>query len=144
VVQFQPSRTHRSQSRHSACLITYAGFTTRDWSWPLWPSRRIYCESDDNWESNRREVFTSKLFTKWFPGRMTKKLVEENINILAEAVMNADALTVAVSSREDWGSRIISDALKYMAELRKKERSFQSPWLTLILKDSLKNHCGVN
>jgi len=98
-----------------------AGFTT-------WDLADHYGPAEDFIGEFRRQLIATKgkealanlqAFTKWVPrpGKMTKKLVEENINISLRR-MGVESLDLMQFHWWDYQDKNYLDALKYMAELQ--------------------------
>ncbi|MBE9052982.1 aldo/keto reductase [Nostocales cyanobacterium LEGE 11386] len=98
-----------------------AGFTT-------WDLADHYGPAEDFIGEFRRQLITQRgqealnniqAFTKWVPrpGKMTKKLVEENINISLRR-MNVESLDLMQFHWWEYQDKNYLDALKYMTELQ--------------------------
>ncbi|MBW4564863.1 MAG: aldo/keto reductase [Mojavia pulchra JT2-VF2] len=98
-----------------------AGFTT-------WDLADHYGPAEDLIGEFRRQVIATRgkealanvqAFTKWVPrpGRMTKKIVEENINISLRR-MDVESLDLMQFHWWEYQDKNYLDALKYMAELQ--------------------------
>ncbi|YAF94829.1 MAG: aldo/keto reductase [Nodularia sp. CChRGM 3473] len=98
-----------------------AGFTT-------WDLADHYGPAEDFIGEFRRQLITQRgqealnhiqAFTKWVPrpGKMTKKLVEENINISLRR-MNVESLDLMQFHWWEYQDQNYLDALKYMTELQ--------------------------
>ena len=98
-----------------------AGFTTWDLADHYGPAEDFIGEFRRQVIATRGEEALSKIqaFTKWVPrpGKMTKKLVEENIDI---SLRRMDVPSLDLMQFHWWEYRDSSylDALKYMAELQ--------------------------
>jgi aryl-alcohol dehydrogenase-like predicted oxidoreductase len=98
-----------------------AGFTTWDLADHYGPAEDLIGEFRRQLISNRGKEALSNLqaFTKWVPRptKMTKKLVEENINISLRR-MDVDSLDLMQFHWWDYQDKNYLDALKYMTELQ--------------------------
>ena len=98
-----------------------AGFTTWDLADHYGPAEDFVGEFRRQLVATRGEAALSNLqaFTKWVPRptRMTKQLVEENINISLRR-MDVEALDLMQFHWWEYRDKNYLDALKYMAELQ--------------------------
>lgn len=125
-----------------------AGFTT-------WDLADHYGPAEDFIGEFRRQIINSRgqeslnnlqAFTKWVPrpGKMTKKLVEENINISLRR-MNVASLDLMQFHWWEYRDKNYLDALKYMAELQTEGKikhlaltNFDTEHLQIILEAGIK------
>jgi aryl-alcohol dehydrogenase-like predicted oxidoreductase len=98
-----------------------AGFTSWDLADHYGPAEDLIGEFRRQLIATRGKEALSNLqaFTKWVPrpSRMTKKLVEDNINISLKR-MDVDSLDLMQFHWWDYQDKNYLDALKYMAELQ--------------------------
>ncbi len=98
-----------------------AGFTTWDLADHYGPAEDLIGEFRRQVIATRGEQALSNIqaFTKWVPrpGKMTKKLVEENINISLKR-MDVTSLDLMQFHWWEYRDKNYLDALKYMAELQ--------------------------
>lgn len=98
-----------------------AGFTTWDLADHYGPAEDLIGEFRHQLIATRgQEVLANiQAFTKWVPrpGKMTKKLVEENINI-SRRRMDVESLDLMQFHWWEYKDKNYLDALKYMAELQ--------------------------
>ncbi|WP_414754375.1 aldo/keto reductase [Anabaena sp. CCY 9910] len=98
-----------------------AGFTTWDLADHYGPAEDFIGEFRRQLVANRGKEALADIqaFTKWVPrpGRMTKKLVEENIDI-SRRRMDVESLDLMQFHWWDYQDKNYLDALKYMAELQ--------------------------
>ncbi|MEA5618456.1 aldo/keto reductase [Cronbergia sp. UHCC 0137] len=98
-----------------------AGFTTWDLADHYGPAEDLIGEFRRQLVATRGEEALANIqaFTKWVPrpGKMTKKLVEENIDISLRR-MNVEALDLMQFHWWEYKDSNYLDALKYMAELQ--------------------------
>ena len=98
-----------------------AGFTTWDLADHYGPAEDFIGEFRRQLVASRGEEAVSNLqaFTKWVPrpAKMTRKLVEDNINISLRR-MGVDSLDLMQFHWWDYRDKNYLDALKYMAELQ--------------------------
>ncbi|HEY9799190.1 MAG TPA: aldo/keto reductase [Leptolyngbyaceae cyanobacterium] len=98
-----------------------AGFTTWDLADHYGPAEDFIGEFRRQLVANRGEAALANIqaFTKWVPrpGKMTKKLVEENIDI-SRRRMDVESLDLMQFHWWDYQDKNYLDALKYMAELQ--------------------------
>lgn len=98
-----------------------AGFTTWDLADHYGPAEDFIGEFRRQLVANRGEAALANIqaFTKWVPrpGKMTKKLVEENIDI-SRRRMDVASLDLMQFHWWDYQDKNYLDALKYMAELQ--------------------------
>ncbi|WP_066377157.1 aldo/keto reductase [Anabaena sp. CA = ATCC 33047] len=98
-----------------------AGYTTWDLADHYGPAEDFIGEFRRQWVANRGKESLSQIqaFTKWVPrpGKMTKKLVEENIDISLKR-MNVESLDLMQFHWWEYQDKNYLDALKYMAELQ--------------------------
>lgn len=98
-----------------------AGFTTWDLADHYGPAEDFIGEFRRQLVAQRGEAALSEIqaFTKWVPrpGKMTKKIVEDNINI-SRRRMNVDALDLLQFHWWEYRDSNYLDALKYMSELQ--------------------------
>ncbi|WP_341524681.1 aldo/keto reductase [Nostoc sp. UHCC 0302] len=98
-----------------------AGFTTWDLADHYGPAEDLIGEFRRQLIATRgQEALTNvQAFTKWVPrpGKMTKKLVEENINISLRR-MDVESLDLMQFHWWEYQDKNYLDALKYMAELQ--------------------------
>ena len=124
---WQVSGAHGRIDRKAAIQSMFdymdAGFTTWDLADHYGPAEEFIGEFRRQLIATRGEAALSHLqaFTKWVPrpGKMTKKLVEENINISRQK-MNVDSLDLLQFHWWEYRDHNYLDALKYMAELREE------------------------
>ena len=99
----------------------YSGFTTWDLADHYGPAEDFIGEFRRQLIANRGEEAVNHIqaFTKWVPraGKMTKKLVEDNINISLRR-MDIKSLDLMQFHWWEYGDSNYLDALKYMAELQ--------------------------
>ncbi|MDF5724890.1 MAG: aldo/keto reductase [Rhizonema sp. PD37] len=114
-------RIHQNAAIQSMFKYVDAGFTTWDLADHYGPAEDFIGEFRRQVITTRGEEALSKIqaFTKWVPrpGKMTKKLVEENIDI---SLRRMDVSSLDLMQFHWWEYRDSSylDALKYMAELQ--------------------------
>ncbi|MBD2501538.1 aldo/keto reductase [Anabaena azotica] len=98
-----------------------AGFTTWDLADHYGPAEDFIGEFRRQLVANRGEAALANIqaFTKWVPrpGKMTKKLVEENLDI-SRRRMDVESLDLMQFHWWDYQDKNYLDALKYMAELQ--------------------------
>ncbi|MEJ1933432.1 aldo/keto reductase [Nostoc sp. NIES-2111] len=98
-----------------------AGFTTWDLADHYGPAEDFIGEFRRQIIANRGEAALANIqaFTKWVPrpGKMTKKLVEENIDI-SRRRMDVESLDLMQFHWWEYQDKNYLDALKYMAELQ--------------------------
>ncbi|MBW4559513.1 MAG: aldo/keto reductase [Trichormus sp. ATA11-4-KO1] len=98
-----------------------AGFTTWDLADHYGPAEDFIGEFRRQLIAQRGQEALNNIqaFTKWVPrpGKMTKKLVEENINISLRR-MNVESLDLMQFHWWEYQDKNYLDALKYMAELQ--------------------------
>ncbi|AFY48139.1 putative oxidoreductase, aryl-alcohol dehydrogenase like protein [Nostoc sp. PCC 7524] len=98
-----------------------AGFTTWDLADHYGPAEDFIGEFRRQLAANRGQEALSQVqaFTKWVPrpGKMTKKLVEENIDISRQR-MAVESLDLMQFHWWEYQDKNYLDALKYMAELQ--------------------------
>jgi len=98
-----------------------AGFTTFDLADHYGPAEDFIGTFRNQWKATRGvdSLNTFQAFTKWVPrgGEMTKRIVEDNINISLRR-MNVEALDLLQFHWWDYTDGSYLDALKYMAELQ--------------------------
>ncbi|WP_066425201.1 aldo/keto reductase [Anabaena sp. 4-3] len=98
-----------------------AGYTTWDLADHYGPAEDFIGEFRRQWVANRGKESLSQIqaFTKWVPrpGKMTKKLVEENIDISLKR-MDVESLDLMQFHWWEYQDKNYLDALKYMAELQ--------------------------
>ncbi|MBD6619458.1 aldo/keto reductase [Komarekiella sp. 'clone 1'] len=98
-----------------------AGFTTWDLADHYGPAEDLIGEFRRQLTATRGKEALSNLqaFTKWVPrpGKMTKKLVEENINISLKR-MDVESLDLMQFHWWEYQDKNYLDALKYMTELQ--------------------------
>jgi aryl-alcohol dehydrogenase-like predicted oxidoreductase len=98
-----------------------AGFTTWDLADHYGPAEDFIGEFRRQIITNRGEAALANIqaFTKWVPrpGKMTKKLVEENIDI-SRRRMDVESLDLMQFHWWEYQDKNYLDALKYMAELQ--------------------------
>lgn len=102
-----------------------AGFTTWDLADHYGPAEDFIGEFRRQLIATRGKEALSNLqaFTKWVPrpGKMTKKLVEENINISLRR-MDVESLDLMQFHWWEYRDKNYLDALKYMTELQTEEK----------------------
>lgn len=98
-----------------------AGFTTWDLADHYGPAEDFIGEFRRQLVANRGEAALANIqaFTKWVPrpGKMTQKIVEENIDI-SRRRMDVESLDLMQFHWWEYGDKNYLDALKYMAELQ--------------------------
>jgi aryl-alcohol dehydrogenase-like predicted oxidoreductase len=98
-----------------------AGFTTWDLADHYGPAEDLIGEFRRQLAATRGQETLSQVqaFTKWVPrpGKMTKKIVEENINISLRR-MDVESLDLMQFHWWEYQDKNYLDALKYMAELQ--------------------------
>lgn len=98
-----------------------AGFTTWDLADHYGPAEDFIGEFRRQLVAQRGEAALSQIqaFTKWVPrpGRMTKKIVEDNINI-SRRRMNVDSLDLLQFHWWDYRDSNYLEALKHMSEMQ--------------------------
>lgn len=98
-----------------------AGYTTWDLADHYGPAEDLIGEFRRQWVATRGEAALANVqaFTKWVPRptRMTRRLVEDNINI-ARRRMGVDCLDLMQFHWWEYQDKNYLDALKYMAELQ--------------------------
>ena len=125
-----------------------AGFTTWDLADHYGPAEEFIGEFRRQLIATRGEaaLFNLQAFTKWVPrpGKMTKKLVEENIN-LSRKRMGVDSLDLLQFHWWEYRDNNYIDALKYMAELREEGKikhlaltNFDTQHLKIIVDNGIK------
>ena len=114
-------RIHPAAAIQSMFKYMDAGFTTWDLADHYGPAEDLIGEFRRQVIATRGEQALSNIqaFTKWVPrpGKMTKKLVEENINISLKR-MDVPALDLMQFHWWEYQDKNYLDALKYMAELQ--------------------------
>ncbi len=114
-------RIHPTDAIQSMFKYMDAGFTTWDLADHYGPAEDLIGEFRRQVIATRGEQALSNIqaFTKWVPrpGKMTKKLVEENINISLKR-MDVGALDLMQFHWWEYQDKNYLDALKYMAELQ--------------------------
>ncbi|MBD2667166.1 aldo/keto reductase [Richelia sinica] len=104
-------------------MFTYvdAGFTTWDLADHYGPAEDLIGEFRRQLIASRGEAALANIqaFTKWVPrpGKMTRKIVEDNINISLRR-MDVSALDLMQFHWWEYGDNNYLDALKYMGELQ--------------------------
>lgn len=125
-----------------------AGFTTWDLADHYGPAEDFVGEFRRQVVATRGEAALSNLqaFTKWVPRptRMTKKLVEENINI-SRRRMGVETLDLLQFHWWEYQDKNYLDALKYMAELQEQGKikhlaltNFDTEHLQIIVDSGIK------
>ncbi len=122
---WQVSGAHGSIDRQKAipAMFAYldAGFTTWDLADHYGPAEDFIGEFRRQWVAQRGEAALAQIqaFTKWVPrpGRMTRQIVEDNINISLRR-MDVSSLDMMQFHWWEYGDSNYLDALKYMAELQ--------------------------
>ncbi|MBC6452745.1 MAG: aldo/keto reductase [Hormoscilla sp. SP5CHS1] len=114
-------RLDRKKAIESMFDYMDAGFTTWDLADHYGPAEDFIGEFRRQLVTKRGEEALSNLqaFTKWVPrpGKMTKQLVEKNIDI-ARQRMGVDAIDLMQFHWWEYRDKNYLDALKYMAELQ--------------------------
>ncbi|MBF2002033.1 MAG: aldo/keto reductase [Synechococcales cyanobacterium M58_A2018_015] len=106
-----------------ASMMDYmdAGFTTWDLADHYGPAEDFIGEFRQRWQSARGEAALDQIqaFTKWVPrpARMTRQIVEDNINISLRR-MRVSALDLMQFHWWEYRDPSYLDALKYMVELQ--------------------------
>ncbi|MBW4638064.1 MAG: aldo/keto reductase [Gloeocapsa sp. UFS-A4-WI-NPMV-4B04] len=149
---WQVSGAHGRIDRKAAIQSMFdymdAGFTTWDLANHYGPAEEFIGEFRRQLIATRGEAALSHLqaFTKWVPrpGKMTKKLVEENINISRKR-MGVDSLDLLQFHWWEYRDHNYLDALKYMAELREEGKikhlaltNFDTQHLKIIVDNGIK------
>lgn len=125
-----------------------AGFTTWDLADHYGPAEDFIGEFRRQLIANRGEEAVNNIqaFTKWVPraGKMTKKLVEENIDISLRR-MDVKSLDLMQFHWWDYQDANYLDALKYMAELQTEGKikhlaltNFDTEHLQIIIEAGIK------
>jgi aryl-alcohol dehydrogenase-like predicted oxidoreductase len=125
-----------------------AGYNTWDMADHYGPAEDLIGEFRRQLAATRGEAALSQLqaFTKWVPrpGKMTKKLVEDNIDI-SRRRMGVDALDLMQFHWWEYRDKNYLDALKYMAELQTEGKikhlaltNFDTEHLKIILDNGIK------
>lgn len=125
-----------------------AGFTTWDLADHYGPAEDLIGEFRRQIIANRGESALSNVqaFTKWVPrpGKMTKKIVEENINISRKR-MDVESLDLMQFHWWEYRDENYLDALKYMAELQNEGKikhlaltNFDTEHLQIIVEAGIK------
>ncbi|MBF2028025.1 MAG: aldo/keto reductase [Oscillatoriales cyanobacterium C42_A2020_001] len=100
-----------------------AGFTTWDLADHYGPAEDLIGEFRRQLKATRGEQALSQIqaFTKWVPrpGKMTRQIVEDNINISLRR-MDTPTLDLMQFHWWEYGDRNYLDALKYMADLQQE------------------------
>lgn len=149
---WQVSGAHGRIDRKAAIQSMFdymdAGFTTWDLADHYGPAEEFIGEFRRQLIGKRGEGALSNLqaFTKWVPrpDKMTKKLVEENINISRKR-MDVDSLDLLQFHWWEYRDNNYLDALKYMAELREEGKikhlaltNFDTQHLKIIVDNGIK------
>lgn len=124
---WQVSGGHGRINREAALKAMFdyidAGFTTWDLADHYGPAEDFIGEFRRQLREQRGEAALSNIqaFTKWVPrpGKMTKKLVEENIDI-SRRRMGMDTLDLLQFHWWEYQNKNYLDALKYLAELQQE------------------------
>lgn len=125
-----------------------AGYTTWDLADHYGPAEDFIGEFRRQVVATRGEAALSQIqaFTKWVPrpSKMTRKLVEENINI-ARRRMGVDSLDLMQFHWWEYRDKNYLDALKYMAELQAEGKikhlaltNFDTEHLKIIVDSGIK------
>lgn len=125
-----------------------AGFTTWDLADHYGPAEDFIGEFRRQLVATRGEAALSNLqaFTKWVPrpGKMTRKIVEDNINI-SRRRMGVESLDLMQFHWWEYRDSNYLDALKYMAELQQEGKikhlaltNFDTEHLQIILEQGIK------
>lgn len=125
-----------------------AGFTTWDLADHYGPAEDFIGEFRRQLVATRGEAALSNIqaFTKWVPrpGKMTRKLVEDNINISRKR-MGVETLDLMQFHWWEYRDPNYLDALKYMAELQQEGKikhlaltNFDTEHLQIILEHGIK------
>ncbi|MFB2937065.1 aldo/keto reductase [Aerosakkonemataceae cyanobacterium BLCC-F154] len=125
-----------------------AGFTTWDLADHYGPAEDFIGEFRRQLVASRGEAALSNIqaFTKWVPrpGKMTRKIVEDNINI-SRRRMAVESLDLMQFHWWEYRDRNYLDALKYMAELQEEGKikhlaltNFDTEHLQIILEEGIK------
>jgi aryl-alcohol dehydrogenase-like predicted oxidoreductase len=125
-----------------------AGFTTWDLADHYGPAEDLIGEFRSQLLTTRGQAALSNLqaFTKWVPrpGKMTKKIVEDNINISLRR-MNVESLDLMQFHWWEYQDKNYLDALKYMAELQTEGKikhlaltNFDTEHLKIIVEAGIK------
>lgn len=149
---WQVSGAHGIIDRHKAidAMFEYAnaGFTTWDLADHYGPAEDFIGIFRDRLAVNRGNAALSGIqaLTKWVPrpGTMTRKIVEDNINIALQR-MHVSALDLMQFHWWDYRDTNYLDALKYMAELQQAGKikhlaltNFDTDHLEIILDHGIK------
>jgi len=141
-------RIHQPAAIQSMFKYIDAGFTTWDLADHYGPAEDLIGEFRRQVIATRGEEALSNIqaFTKWVPrpGKMTKKLVEENINISLKR-MDLRSLDLMQFHWWEYQDKNYLDALKYMAELQSEGKikhlaltNFDTEHLDIITKAGIK------
>lgn len=125
-----------------------AGFTTWDLADHYGPAEDFIGEFRRQLIATRGEAALSNIqaFTKWVPrpGKMTRKIVEDNINI-SRRRMGVESLDLMQFHWWEYRDSNYLDALKYMAELQQEGKikhlaltNFDTEHLQIILEQGIK------
>ncbi|MFB2979461.1 aldo/keto reductase [Microseira sp. BLCC-F43] len=125
-----------------------AGYTTWDMADHYGPAEDFIGEFRRQLIATRGEAALSNLqaFTKWVPrpGKMTRKLVEDNIDI-SRRRMKVDCLDLMQFHWWEYGDKNYLDALKHMADLQTEGKikhlaltNFDTEHLKIILDNGIK------
>lgn len=125
-----------------------AGFTTWDLADHYGPAEDFIGEFRRQLLATRKEAALSNIqaFTKWVPrpGKMTRKIVEDNINI-SRRRMGVESLDLMQFHWWEYRDSNYLDALKYMAELQQEGKikhlaltNFDTEHLQIILEQGIK------
>ncbi|WP_017653965.1 aldo/keto reductase [Fortiea contorta] len=125
-----------------------AGFTTWDLADHYGPAEDLIGEFRRQLVATRGQAALSNLqaFTKWVPrpGKMTKKIVEDNINISLKR-MDVDSLDLMQFHWWEYQDKNYLDALKYMGELQTEGKikhlaltNFDTEHLQIIVESGIK------
>jgi aryl-alcohol dehydrogenase-like predicted oxidoreductase len=124
-----------------------AGFTTWDLADHYGPAEDFIGEFRRQWIAERGESALGQLqaFTKWVPrpGRMTRQIVEDNINI-SRRRMQTDSLDLLQFHWWDYRDRNYLEALRYLHELQQAGKirhlaltNFDTEHLQIILENNI-------
>lgn len=149
---WQVSGAHGGIDRRKAIAAMFdyidAGFTTWDLADHYGPAEDFIGEFRKQFAKARGEAALSSIqaFTKWVPrpGRMTRKLVEDNINI-SRRRMGVETLDLLQFHWWDYQDKNYLEALKYLAELQQDGKikhlaltNFDTDHLEIIVDSGIK------
>ena len=149
---WQVSGAHGGIDRRKAIAAMFdyvdAGFTTWDLADHYGPAEDLIGEFRKQLTNMRGEDALSQIqaFTKWVPrpGRMTRKIVEDNINVSLRR-MGVSTLDLMQFHWWDYKDKNYLEALKYMAELQQEGKikhialtNFDTDHLEIIINSGIK------